>query len=298
MRKHIFFTFIDFLKKIEKDNVNAFSAQASFFIILSFFPFLMLLLTILQYTPIDQDFILKWTTSVTPDLIDPLIQSVTNELFKNTGGAAVISITAILALWSASRGILSIIIGLNSVFQVTDKRNYLLVRLLSCLYTIILLAGIILSLGLLVIGQGIYRRIESNSTLLYYLLQKFLEQKWLISLCILTLLFLLLYKALPAKKFPLTMHLPGAIFSAIGWIVSSSAFSFYISYSPIFSYVYGSLTTLIIFMLWMYILMYFLLLGAEINVYFRIILQNLNIRLKEKIALRKEKRRESKKQRK
>lgn len=287
MHKRIYFTLIDFLKKIGKDHVNAFAAQASFFIILSFFPFLMLLLTIVQYTPIDEEFLLTWTARVTPDIIDPLMKSITTELFQNTGGGAVISITAVLALWSASRGILSIIWGLNSVFQISDKRNFFLVRLLSCLYTIIFLAGIILSLGLLVVGQGIYRRIESNTTFVYYLLHRFMQQKWLISLCVLTLLFLLLYKALPGKKYTLTMHLPGSIFSALGWIISSFAFSFYISYSPSFSYIYGSLTTFIIFMLWMYILMYILLLGAEVNVYFRMKFQNLNSKLKEKIASKK-----------
>lgn len=287
MHKHIYYTIADAFKKISNDHVNAYASQASFFIILSFFPFLMMLLTIIQYTPINKDFLISWTTRVTPDVIDPLMEAISLELFENTGGATIISITVLLALWSASRGVLSIIRGLNAVFQVEDKRNYFLVRLLACLYTLVFLAGIILTLAILVFGQGIYRRIEENSTIVYNLLHVFMQQKWLISICVLTLFFLIIYKALPAKKMKFSSLLPGALVAALGWTVSSSAFSFYISYSPNFSYIYGSLTAFIIFMLWMYIGMYILLLGAEFNVYFRIKLQNFLLKTKEKLKQKK-----------
>ena len=244
----------------------------------------MLLLTIIQYTPIEKQFLVSWTTRITPDVIDPLMKTISNELYAYAGGGAIISITAIVALWSASRGILSIMRGLNAVFQVEDKRNFFIVRLLSCLYTFIFLIGIILTLGLLVFGQTIYLRLENEATIIYMLLHTFMEQKWLISLSLLSLFFLLMYRVMPGKKYSILTHLPGAIFTALGWLIASSAFSFYISFSPSFSYIYGSLTAFIVFMLWMYVGMYILLLGAEINVFFRIQIKNLRLRLKNKIS--------------
>lgn len=287
MHKHIYFTVIDFFKKIAKDHVNAYSSQASFFIILSFFPFLMLLLTVIQYTPIDKDFLISWTTKVTPDVIDPLMKTIAEELFQHTGGITIISITFILAIWSASRGVMSIIGGLNSVFQVEDKRNYFLVRIIACLYTVLFLIGIILTLGILVIGQGIYRRIEENSSVIYFILHGFMKQKWLISVCLLTLFFLIIFKALPARKTSFTSLIPGALFSAISWSLLSFGFSFYISYSTSFTYIYGSLTAFIVFMLWMYFGMYFMFIGAEFNEYFNIKLKNTIYRIKEKLSNKK-----------
>ena len=83
----------------------------------------------------------------------------------------------------------------------------------------------------------------------------------------LSVAFLLMYKFLPNRKATLKSQLPGAVISAVAWSVFSLIFSIYLEYFNV-SNMYGSLTTLIMIMLWVYFCMFIVLLGAEINAYF------------------------------
>jgi membrane protein len=280
MLKKIFETGKRFFFKIAGDNISTYSAQASFFIILSVFPFIMLLLTSIKYTKISKALLLSLALKIMPDPIDPLIVSIIDELYRNAG-SALVSISVILAIWSASKGVLSMIRGLNNIYHFDDKRNYFVIRFLSAVYTLIFLVAIVVSLLLLVFGRSIYARIEETSFTLYGLIGFFLRQRLIISIIILTFLFLVIYRVLPSQKYSFKSLLPGALFSALGWIISSYLFSIYFKYFPN-SYTYGSLSTFIILMLWIYAGMYILFIGAEINLYFRIQYENLLRRIANK----------------
>lgn len=268
MFKCIYSIIKNLLVKLDHDNVSTYSAQASFFIVLSLFPFTMILLTLIKYTPLTEAFLLAQAQEIFPDAIKPLILEIIVQLFQSSGGAMV-SFSIIIAVWSASRGVLAIVKGLNSIFEVNDKRNYFIVRFISSIYTSVFLVAIIASLCLLVFGQKIYSSLEDKATVLHDIIGFILQGRLLFSICLLTLLFLVIYRALPAKKHPYLTHLPGALFSALGWIISSAGLSYYIEIFPNFSYAYGSLQTFILLMLWIYIDMYILFLGAEINIFFK-----------------------------
>ena len=75
-----------------------------------------------------------------------------------------------------------------------------------------------------------------------------------------------MYKFLPNRKDWLRKQIPGALFSAIGWQVVSWIFSMYLDIFEGFSDMYGSLTTIVLIMLWLYFCMYCILLGAEVNI--------------------------------
>lgn len=278
MLLRIFNSLKGFLIKLEEDHVNAYSAQASFFMILSVFPFTMLLLTLIKYTKLSKSLLLSQAVIIMPDALDPLVISIIDELYAKAS-TAVISLSAIVAIWSASKGVLSMIKGLNSVFDVDDKRNYFVVRFIATIYTSLFLFAIIVSLTLLVFGRQIYRYLEDSATVIYRIIGFVINQRLLLSVCILTLLFLIIYKALPAKKFSFFSLLPGALFSALGWIILSFGLSIYMKYFN-FSYTYGSLTTFILLMLWMYIGMSILFIGAEINIFYKSHLKNLYQKLK------------------
>ena len=81
----------------------------------------------------------------------------------------------------------------------------------------------------------------------------------------------LMYKFFAGKKVPFKNQLPGAIFSALGWVFFSLIFGFYINTFPDYSYIYGSLTALILFSFWLYWCMIIFLLGAEINLFVQVI---------------------------
>ncbi|MCD8119369.1 MAG: YihY/virulence factor BrkB family protein [Lachnospiraceae bacterium] len=258
----------DFVERMNEDNVGVYAAQSSFFLILSMFPILMLLLMIISNTSFLTLDVVRDFGNYLPSEITPLYDTIIDEMSEKTAGGAVISITAIAALWSASKGVLSIIRGLNSVYHMEEKRNYLVLRGISALYTLALIVGIIFSLLVLVFGTSITNVIRNHVPLLYDLLSVFFRSREIISFAFLLVMFLLIYRLVHMKGMGFWTFLPGSVFSALGWILFSTVFSLYINYSGSLTYMYGSLTSIIVMMLWVYFCMYILFIGAEINIYF------------------------------
>lgn len=229
-----------FLTQLRDDSISAFAAQAAFFIILSFIPFIMFLLTLLNLFPISTGNITRLP-------------------------AGILSGTA--ALWSASRGTLALVRGLNAVYKYKETRNYFFLRALSMLYTLCFAVLLVATFLLLVFGNRLYNWIASQLPMLKDLAFLIMSLRSLVTIIILTVFFLLLYLVIPNRKSRLLKELPGAILAAGGWMGFSFLFSFYIDHSPNASFAYGSLTTLAFSMLWLYFCMYILFVGAEINVF-------------------------------
>lgn len=256
-----------FLAKLKKDSVSAFAAQAAFFIILSFFPFVMFLLTLLNYLPISADDLRTFASGILPPTINNFLNAVFSELVEKSSGT-VLSITVIAALWSASRGMLALVHGLNAVYGYKETRNYFFIRGISMLYTLGFATLLVITLILLVFGNQLYEFIIRKLPLLGDLALVIMSIRTLVTMTVLTVFFLLLYLIIPNRKSKVLRELPGAIITAGGWLLFSFLFSFYIDHMNGYTYTYGSLTTLAICMLWLYFCMYILFLGAEINMLF------------------------------
>lgn len=259
----------NFLAKIRDDFISAFSAQAAFFIIISFFPFVMFLLTLLQYLPLQETNLIETITLYLPVSIRELIANIIHELYEKAS-TTLLSVTVITALWSAARGFLSIIKGLNGVYRIKETRNYVKLRLIASLYTLAFTVMIVICLFILVFGNKIYDYIQSRLPLLSDFALVVISLRTIVGLCVLTIFFLLLYTLIPNRRTKLLQELPGALVSAVGWMLFSYAYSFYIDNMGNFSYMYGSLAAIVLCMLWVYFCMYIMFIGAEINV----VLQN------------------------
>jgi len=256
-----------FLAKLRDDSISAFASQAAFFIILSFFPFVMFLLTLLNYLPVSAEDLRVFVIGLFPDTVSHFLNTVFAELVEKSSGT-VLSVTVIAALWSASRGMLALVRGLNAVYGHKETRNYFLVRGVSMLYTLGFAALLILTLILLVFGNRLYEFIILRLPLLGDLALVIMSLRTLVTMAVLTVFFLLLYLVIPNRKSTLLHELPGAVLTAGGWLGFSFLFSFYIDNLKGYTYTYGSLTTLAVCMLWLYFCMYILFLGAEVNMLF------------------------------
>ncbi|MFU0826383.1 MAG: YihY/virulence factor BrkB family protein [Lachnoclostridium sp.] len=254
-----------FNRKVRDDYVSAFSAHAAFFVMISFFPFIMLLLTLLQYLPITESALMQTLTQVFPSSISPLVISIVSEIYDQSSGT-VISITAISALWSASRGILAIVKGLNSVYGIKETRSYVKLRIISSIYTFIFAIMMLITLTILVFGNRLYIWIENRIPFLKDFALLIISIRTIAGLFILTLFFLLMYIFIPNRSTKVYRELPGALVSATGWMIFSYLFSFYIDNMSNYSKMYGSLTAIVLFMLWFYFCMHILFIGGEINV--------------------------------
>jgi membrane protein len=259
---------------MNEDHINVYAAQTAYFMILSFIPFIMMLLTLIKYTPVTKADLLATAVDFLPSSVDPMIISVIDEVYNKSG--AVLSITAITAAWSAGKGVMAIIQALNSINDIEEEQGYLSVRIRAALYTVIFVVAVILSLIIIVFGNKILRIIEEQYPVVIHLTSRLSEVKNFAVLGMLTLLFWVMFKFIPRKATTKTKQFPGAVIAAFGWTIFSFGFSIYIDLSSGFSNMYGSLTTIILVMLWLYGCMYIMLVGAEINSYFQGMFQNLD----------------------
>lgn len=254
----------DFCSRIAKDRVGIYTAQASFFIILSIFPFLLLFLNIIAMTSLGSDSIVRLLNAYAPETIKPLLTQIIQELYTHVSGTA-ISITAVGAIWSASKGVLSVMFGLYEISKIHQNRNYFISRFISMLYTILFVVSIMLTMVLLVFGNSIFKFLISLLPFLEEISALTLILRYLVSFLILSMFFIIIYKVANFKLTTIKKTIPGAMFSALGWLVFSYVFSIYIDNFSGMSYMYGSLTAVIIMMLWIYFCIYILFIGAEIN---------------------------------
>lgn len=251
-----------FWKKCKEDDISAFAAQAAFFIVMSFIPFIMLFISLVQYTPVTEAMVMDTVNRVMPTYISPFLISIIHEMYNRSVG--IVSATAVAAVWSAAKGIQYLTNGLNRVYDIEETRNWLLLRLRAVLYTVLLLISIVVSLILMVFGKSLQKLLLEYVPFVSELTGGIIRLRSLILLAVLIVFFAVIYKMLPNRKAAIRSQLPGSIMSAVGWSLLSFGISIYVDYFNGFS-MYGSLTTIVLVMLWLYFGMYILLVSAEVN---------------------------------
>ena len=234
--------------KYKKDEVTVYAAQASFFIVTAFFPFIMLLLTLIQFLPnVGKSDLLAVMVRIMPKMLHSLVVSIVDDL------------------WSAAKGMLGIERGLNRIYGDFKHRNYILQRLLCSFYTLIFMLVCAMSLVLLIFGKNIEHLLFRFLPILAPAARFVISLRFLFALTVFLLTFIGLYAIVPSRKQKPRQQLPGAAFTAVGWLVFSYAFSIYFTHFSNFSYMYGSLTAIVLLMLWLYICICILFIGAELN---------------------------------
>ena len=249
--------------KIAEDHISAYAAQSAFVIMLSLVPILLLLMTLVRFTPITQADIMAAAYELFPKTVSSTIISIVNEVYSQTGTA--ISVSLLVVLWSAGKGVLAISNGLNTIRGQVETRNYIFLRLRAAIYTVLFLLAIILSLVFLGFGNSISMLVNKYIPVFQYVMDFIIETRTIIMILVLIVFSLSIYMFLPNKRRKLRSQLPGAIFTAFGWTLASFIFSIYMDIFKGFSNMYGSLTTIVIIMLWLYFCMYVVLLGGEMN---------------------------------
>jgi len=252
-----------FINKVADDHVSAYAAQSAFFLMLSLVPIILLLMTLVRYTPITQTDIIEAANELFPKSIRATIISIINEVYRQTG--TTISITVLMTLWSAGRGVLAISNGLNTIRGTKETRNYIMLRVRAAFYTVLFLLAIILSLVLLGFGNSISLLLNKHVPVIRYVIALIIKFRTVVMILILILFSISIYTFLPNKKGRFIIQIPGAIFNALGWTLVSFLISIYMDIFKGFSNVYGSLTTIVLIMLWLYFCMYIMLLGGVIN---------------------------------
>ena len=251
------------INSIEEDKITAFASEAALFTIISFFPFLMLFFIIVSFTTLTPAFIIRLINDSFPTEVINLIMTVVDQL--NNTSRTVITLTIFTALWSASRGFMAIVKGLDVIYKSTSNNNMILHRIYAILYTFGFALLLAVTLVLLGFGNSLYIWIVQHFPIVKDLAILIMGMRESVLLTILLFFFLIMYIVLPNRKSNIVYELPGAVLSSLGWVGFSYGFSFYIDRISNFSYIYGSLTAIVLLLLWVYFCMLILFIGAELN---------------------------------
>lgn len=265
MIRQLFAILLDFSGKMKKQNISAFAASTAFFLFLSIVPMLIMVCTIIPYTPLTEENLVEAVTDLTPDQVDGLAESLISDIYKESAG--VLSVALIATLWSASKGVMALMRGLNAINGVEENRNYFVVRVIASFYTIVMLIVVVLSLFLMVFGDQLVNLTLHRFPQLKQLVSFIMNFRFIFVWAVLSVLFAAVYAYVPDRKLAFREQIPGAVFSAVVWSVFSWAFSYYVTYGNTYG-IYGSLSIIIIVLLWMYFCMYIFMIGAYLNRYF------------------------------
>lgn len=253
----------DLIERFARHRVGASAAHTAFFIMLSFIPCIILLFSLLQFTGIEKVDVLVAIQRRVPREMQVFCTGVISEAYSKT--ATTISLSALATLWSAGRGMMALTEGLQWIAEIREERNYIAVRIRSTFYTVVFLLLIIVFLLLGVFGNALMKLLVTRFPVTVYAVEMIRDVKNIFLLLFAVVIFALIYKFMPGEHKPMKYHMPGAFISSIGWFVFSYLFSIYVDEYNGFADMYGSLTTIVLVMLWLYFGMYITLIGSEAN---------------------------------
>lgn len=250
------------------DKVSSIGSQLTYYLVLSIFPFLIFLLNILRFTPLASQDVLNQLVSVLPGDTQTMLVDIINSIIGASNNA-LLSLSAIGGLWTASSGITHVIQAINEAYDYKEKRSFIKRRFAAIVFTLVLILLLILVFSSLIFGEVLAENVFSfiQAGDVFKTIWPVLRIVIAISFMILT--FSLLYKFGPAfpkdSKVKFKDTLPGSIFVSIGWILASFIFSFYVNNFGNYSVTYGSLGGIIVFLIWLYLSSIIIVLGGEVN---------------------------------
>ena len=263
----ILFTVQETAKKISEDKITAYAAQTCYYLLLSFMPFIIALINIIHYFPVTSSDLLDLLENIIPQEFHPMLINIFTDI-ESSSSVALLSLTAIGLLWSAGKGFMTIKRCLNKINNCEYNRSWFIQRIFSSLYALILLLSIAASLLIIVFGEHLIAFLQNRLASLggkFIVINAIFSNRLFLVPALLTLFFSVMYTFIPNKKKHIIEEIPGAFIASIGWFLFSELYSLYITYMVKYSYTYGSLTTFMLLLIWMYICIIILFFGAEFN---------------------------------
>ncbi|MBO4608829.1 MAG: YihY/virulence factor BrkB family protein [Lachnospiraceae bacterium] len=299
----LFFKARRFVVKMRQLDINAYSASAAFFLFISLVPILVLICSMFPYTGLSEEELIKLIEAATPIIFNGFLENLIYQIYDSNAG--VITISIIATIWTAGKGIMAIIQGLNTVNEVKEERNYFTLRIVSGFYIVVMLLSLLLSISIMVIGTDMFKRILIFLKIDVSVMKGFImKPRLLYTFVILSLVFAVFYTWMPYRgpqnknrqikmfsdkklikiwnqtdpwidedgnsletkglKLKYRKQIPGAMIASAGWMFFSVVFTAIVNMGYGIT-IYGTMTFLVLSMLWMYCLMYMLFIGAYFN---------------------------------
>ena len=250
------------LRMLHRMHISTHAAHACYFLVLSVFPMLVLMIGLLRYTSLQPENLLDLISGLLPQALLPHAWNLIRDAYAHTS-KLVISISALTALWSAGRGIYALQAGLNAVYGLEEERSWLHKRFLCTAYTFLFILVLLLTLVLQVFGNTILKLLQQRA--LFWTWVDFSDLRFFLLVLVQTLLFCAMFMFLPSKHHGFWESLPGALLGSFGWMSASSLFSLYMQYFPKYANIFGSVYAVALAGFWLYICISIVFYGAVLN---------------------------------
>ena len=257
------------IQDFSADSMTTYAAALAYRIVFSLFPFLLFLVALLAFLQIPQLF--EWMREQAALLVPGEAMAQVNDVIEElqTPRGGLVSAGIVLALWSASVGVMSLIEALNVAYDVPEGRPTWRLYLLSLLYTVGLAILMIAAAALMVLGPQAASWAASRLGLDEVFVVVWNWLRWPLAILLLMLAVSVVYYVGPNIRQRFRFITPGAILSVVVWIVASVAFGIYVQNFADYSATYGSIGAVVVLMFYFYLSAAVLLFGAEINAVIR-----------------------------
>ncbi|MCR5784639.1 MAG: YihY/virulence factor BrkB family protein [Eubacterium sp.] len=231
--------------------VTGHAAQSAFFLLMSFIPFLMFLISIIRFMSWDETILIELFRRYVPQFAEDAVTVLIEELYSHSIG--ILSFSAVCALWSAAKSVQGITYGLNCVREIPEKRNYFYLRFQAMIETFALLLSLFFIVVFIVYGSEIrsfihfiYKFDETPVAVTFFMTVRFL-----LAFALFVMLFTTAFTVLPNQKTSFKEQLASGFFCAVAWMIFTNFLAVYVKFFNGFS-IYGSMVAVLLIMLWLY----------------------------------------------
>lgn len=266
MFKNIVALVNNFSLEMRKRNISSYAAATAFFFFLALFPMIMVACSVITLTPLSEGDLVSAVQYLFPPALDMFVVGLVDSIYEIRAG--VISFAVIMAIWSASKAMLSLIKGFNAMLEVEELRSYLVLRGIAVFYMVVFVVAATLMLVLVVFYRRIIFLLEETWPVLVDIASHINVLRYLVVWVIMTLVLALIYKFVPSKKLRYRSQLYGAGIASFGMALCSWGFSIYVNYGNFD--IYGSLAIIVVLMLWLYVIVNVIMFGMYINGYLHV----------------------------
>lgn len=253
-------------RQIRSLHITTYAGYASYFLILSLFPGLVLMLGILRSTPLGPADLMDLLGGFLPEDLQGMAWELMDHIYAKTT-RTVLSVSALAAVWSAGKGIYGLMKGLNAICGVTEHRGWIRTRLLCAVYLAFFLLVLLMTLVLHVFGNTLAFFLRQRGGSCAWLGEELPGVRYFLLVAIQTLLFAAVFRFLPDRKNRFRDCLPGALFASFGWMSVSGLYGIYVEHFSGYAHVYGPVYGVALSMLWLYACVNILFFGGVLNQY-------------------------------
>ena len=258
--------FVHMVRHLRALDIPIHAANAGFFMILSIFPALVLVLSLLRYTGLQVSSLVELLASIIPAPLMPTIENLVLSTYENSSGTLV-GVSALTVVWSASKGVHGLMKGLNTVYGVSEDRGWFYTRFISVLYTFLFFGLLLMTLTLHVFGSTLLKLLPITRNTLLRVLTGIVDFRFFLLLFLQSGVFMLIFAFLPNGRNRLRDTVPGALLASLGWLTISDLFSIYVENFASLRNIYGSVYTIALSMLWLYLCLSLVFYSAAFNQY-------------------------------